>query len=105
MVLIVDRLGLNRWHLAVWVGVSLFYSKIWYIFNTAPMNPTGMASLLSFPLQHFFMNSGPWMSHSMYLVQGSIVLVTIILLYGGVASRRRQLGSTRISGSIVHQKL
>lgn len=80
MVWIVDGWRLNRWQLAVWVLLSLLYSKVWYTFNTGPMNPTGMASLLSFPLQHFFMNSGPWMSHSMYLVQGGVVLATLVAL-------------------------
>ena len=80
MVCIVDRLGLQRWDMVAWIALSLFYSKIWFIFNTAPMAPSGMASLLSFPLQNFFMNSGPWMSHSMYIVQGSIILVTLVLL-------------------------
>ena len=80
MVWIVDGWRLNRWHLAVWVLLSLLYSKVWYTFNTGPMNPTDTASLLSFPLQHFFMNSGPWMSHSMYLVQGTVVLATLVAL-------------------------
>ena len=81
MVAIMDRALLPRWGLAFWVVLSIFYSKVWYIFNTGPMRSDGsMASFQKFPIQHFFMNSGPWMSHSMYLAQGSVVLATLIVL-------------------------
>jgi hypothetical protein len=97
MVWIVDGWRLNRWQLAFWVLLSLLYSKVWYTFNTGPMNPTGMASLLSFPLQHFFMNSGPWMSHSMYLVQGAVVLATLVALLIMVKVRPRPVDENQLS--------
>jgi len=82
LVCILDRAGLKYRSLVVWTLLCLFYSKVWYTFNTAPQVDDGtMASLLNFPLQHYFMSSGPWMSRQMYLIQGSIVLVTAILLW------------------------
>lgn len=82
LVTMLDRSVLHRWTLTWWILLSIFYSKIWYTFNTAPMIPDGtMAVFQTFPLQHFFMNSGPWMSKPMYLVQGGVVLVTAITLY------------------------
>lgn len=82
LVLIMDRAGVKFRSLPVWLLLCLFYSKMWYTFNTAPqVDDETMASLLNFPLQHYFMSSGPWMSHQMYMVQGSIVLVTGILLW------------------------
>jgi hypothetical protein len=82
LVRLLDRAGLTYRSLACWAVLCLCYSKVWYVFNTAPqVDDETMASLLRFPLQHYFMNSGPWMSHQMYLVQGGIVLLTGLLLY------------------------
>jgi hypothetical protein len=79
---LLDRSFLRNQSFTFWVLLSLLYSKVWYTFNTAPQVDDGtMDILLRFPLQHYFTNSGPWMSHQMYLIQGSIVLVTAILLY------------------------
>jgi len=91
LVKVLDEEWLSRWSLSTWLLLSLFYSKVWYTFNTSPMNPDGtMAVFQTFPLQHFFMNSGPWMSHSMYLVQGSVVLVTGAVLFSlGVSGKMR----------------
>jgi hypothetical protein len=50
--------------------------------NTAPqVDDDTMEVLLRFPLQHYFMNSGPWMSRQMYLLHGAAALITILLLY------------------------
>lgn len=88
LVAMLDRSVLHRWNLTWWILLSIFYSKIWYTFNTAPMTPDGtMAVFQTFPLQHFFMNSGPWMSKPMYFAQGGVVLVTAILLYFLVARK------------------
>lgn len=82
LVRLLDRYGLSYRSLPFWALLCLGYSKVWYVFNTAPQIYDGtMASLLRFPLQHYFMNTGPWMSHEMYLVQGGVVLATAILLY------------------------
>lgn len=81
LVKMLDRSWLQHWNFALWLLLSLSFSKIWYTFNTSPMNPDGtMAVFHTFPLQHLFMNTGPWMSHAMYVVQGLIVLATLILI-------------------------
>jgi hypothetical protein len=86
LIMVLDREWLPRWSFPLWLLLSVFYSKVWYTFNTSPMNPDGtMARFHTFPLQHFFMNSGPWMSHAMFIVQGSVVFLTIIVLYWSVA--------------------
>ena len=82
LVRLLDRSFLKSQSFTFWLLLSLLYSKVWYTFNTAPQVDDGtMDILLHFPLQHYFTNSGPWMSHQMYLIQGSIVLVTAVLLY------------------------
>lgn len=82
LVRLLDRYSLRARDVALWSVLCLVYSKVWYVMNTAPqIDDNTMAVLLRFPLQHYFMNSGPWMSHQMYLVQASAVLVTAVLLY------------------------
>ena len=90
LVRLLDRSFLKHQSFTFWVLLSLLYSKVWYTFNTAPQVDDGtMDILLRFPLQHYFTNSGPWMSPQMYLIQGSIVLVTAILLYCFVVRKAR----------------
>jgi hypothetical protein len=75
-----SRRGVGK--VLLWTLLCLIFSKVWYTFNTAPQVYDGtMNSLLDFPLQHFFMNSGPWMSHGMYLLQGAVVLGSAAILY------------------------
>lgn len=82
LVRLLDRSFLKYQRFAFWLLLSLLYSKVWYTFNTAPQVDDGtMEILLRFPLQHYFTNSGPWMSPRMYLIQGAVVLMTAILLY------------------------
>lgn len=82
LVKLLDGSFLRRQSLLLWVLLSLFYSKVWYVMNTGPQVDDGtMEVLLRFPLQHVFMNVGPWMSKQMYLVQGGVVLLTAGLLY------------------------
>lgn len=93
LVRLLDRSFLKKQSFIFWILLSLLYSKVWYTFNTAPQVDDGTIDiLLRFPLQHYFTNSGPWMSPQMYLIQGSIVLVTAILLYFIVI--RRTAGAT-----------
>ena len=80
---LVDRAGWSDRQYALWAALSLLFSKVWYTFNTAPQVYTDRQSLLSFPLQHFFMNSAPWMSNAMYLLQGSAVALTAVIVYLG----------------------
>lgn len=91
-----DRAGLGRRALAGWALLSLVYSKVWYTFNTGPQVYDGIESLLRFPLQHYFANSGSWMSTRMYYIQGAAVALTAVLLYaayrrGGARGRAGRL--------------
>jgi hypothetical protein len=88
LVRLLDRSFLEKQSFGFWILLSLLYSKVWYTFNTAPQLDDGtIGILLRFPLQHYFTNSGPWMAPQMYLIQGSCVLVTAILLYFVVIRR------------------
>ena len=80
----------------VWAALCLAGSKVWYTFNTAPQVDDGtLEALLSFPLQHYFANSGSWMTTRMYFIQGGAALAAAVLLY--VVSVRRAAGA--VSGS------
>ncbi len=82
LIRVLDRLRLHPYEYMAFTLLSLFYSKVWYKMNTAPMAFTyDRRELLEFPLQHLFMNSGPWMSEAMYRVQGAVVAATALLLY------------------------
>lgn len=68
------------WRTSDYVGfglLSLAFSKVWLVINTEPFGP----SSLQFPNQKLQMNHGPWMSNSMYLVQGACVIACAIVFY------------------------
>jgi hypothetical protein len=68
--------------LAAWALLCLVGSRVWYTMNTGPQVYDGTReSLLAFPLQHYFMNYGPWMSAEMYRVQGVVVLLAFLAVY------------------------
>lgn len=73
----VESLRWNASRYWLMAGLSLLFSKIWLPINTRPLE----GSPLDFPLQRYFMNHGPWMSNQMYLIQGSIVLLTAVVFY------------------------
>lgn len=73
-----------RWsHYAGWAFLCVAYSKVWYVIHAGQQSLAGEASLYRFPLQGLFMNSGPWMSRTMYYVQGAAVLLTGVIIYIG----------------------
>lgn len=53
--------------------LAVLMSKIWLKIGDVS------GDLRQFPMQFYFMTQGPWMSHAMYIVQGSLVL---FLTYG-----------------------
>ena len=57
--------------------LAVLMSKIWFTINTGPF--TGR--LREFPDQGFFMTHGPWISPTMYAVQGGLLLAIGIVLY------------------------
>ncbi len=60
--------------------LALVYSKVWLHINSAGPNYDS-GSELAWPQQLFFMSAGPWMSNTMYVVQGAIVLATGVALF------------------------
>jgi hypothetical protein len=59
------------------VAFGLLFSKFWLPMNGGPYTDR----LFEFPDQLMFMTHGPWISHSMYVVQGAAILATAIVLY------------------------
>jgi hypothetical protein len=93
LVLAMQRRSLSRRVVVALTVLAVACSKVWYIMNTAPQIYDGtMACLLRFPLQHMFMNSGPWMSREMYIVQGLIVVAIGAALYWFVVREDRVSG-------------
>ncbi len=65
--------------------VSLLYSKVWMLMNIGDVPPD---NVLVFPWQRYFMNCGPWISNTMYVVQGVIVVVTTVVLWVWIKRKR-----------------
>jgi len=65
------------WLLAPFVLAALVVSKVWLVINPFPVANTP-ADLLLFPAQGFFLSHGPWMSDSMYLLQGATGLLLLL---------------------------
>jgi hypothetical protein len=103
LVKVLDEPVLQRQNILVWLTLCLAYSKVWYRFNTGPQVFDGtMGSLQRFPLQHYFMNSGPWMSRPMYLVHAVAVIITGLLAYFLVfkgSERQESVPSPRIDSN------
>jgi hypothetical protein len=64
-------------HLCFLAVLSLIYSKVWLWINVAPF--TG--DLQRYPDQYYAMNTGWAMNNPMYIAQGSMVLLTVVVLY------------------------
>ena len=54
---------------------------------------------IDFPWQRYFMNQGPWMSRSMYLVQGGALLVAGLVLFAGLRASGPPAASARGDGA------
>jgi hypothetical protein len=59
------------------VGLCLLFSKFWLPMNGGPYTDRQF----EFPDQLMFMTHGPWISHSMYAVQGAVILLTAFVLH------------------------
>ena len=71
-------------------GLALLGSKVWLTINCAPF--TG--DLWALPDQYLFMSHGPWISDTMYLVQGAAAAGAAALLYA-VCIRPAAAGESR----------
>ncbi len=58
-------------------GLGVLFSKCWLPMNGGPYTDRQF----EFPDQLMFMTHGPWISHSMYAVQGAAILATAAVLY------------------------
>ena len=77
-----DRRGLTWRAVALWAALGVASSKVWYVFRIpADADDGTMEALLRFPLQHYFMSSGPWMSREMYFAQGAAVLLGAVVVF------------------------
>lgn len=63
------------WRLVLLAGVSILWSKAWY-----QLSPDIGSLPAAFPAQSYFMNHGPWMSGWSYVLQGTGVLVSTVVL-------------------------
>jgi hypothetical protein len=50
-------------------------------------------NLLEFPAQYLFMNIGPWMNNTMYLIQGGAVVIAGLLLFAMMKKFGRETDS------------
>ncbi len=68
---------LPRLKVELFAALCFLYSKIWFPINVVKLH----GSPRHWPLQRFFMNHGPWMNLTMYIVQGAFVLLTFMYIY------------------------
>jgi hypothetical protein len=87
--LLVQKLALPARFLWILGALALVYSKVWMRMNLPAYDDNWQHQ--RFPSQNLFMNIGPWMNKSMYLLQGVIVLVTAVLLYTYLNNTKRKL--------------
>jgi hypothetical protein len=86
--LLVQKLALPARFLWLLGALALVYSKVWMRMNYPAYDDIWQHQ--RFPSQNLYMNLGPWMNHSMYLLQGAIVLVTAALLYTYLCNMKRK---------------
>ncbi len=72
-----DDLGWMPGQYGLIAGLCLLFSKCWLTINVAPFT----YRLHEFPDQLLFMTYGPWISDTMYAVQGVVVLAAGYVLY------------------------
>lgn len=76
--LMMDKMALKPWAVALISLTSVVCSKIWLTMNFTGMQEQAAniqnGSFSAFPLQWYFMNHGPWMSMTAFLLQGVIAL-------------------------------
>lgn len=79
---VLDRFGITAGQFGILTALTLIWSKVWFKMNTGPQIDDGtMDALLRGPLQRYFMHSGPWMSHEMYLIHAAGAAATAVVIY------------------------
>jgi len=74
----IDGKKINKYFIFAFVALSLLFSKIWFSINPIPADP---GNLWEFPMQKYFMNSGPWIANQPYAIHGIAVLCVFILIF------------------------
>lgn len=80
VLVVVQSVAGLRWravHYGLFAGISLVCSKVWLDIAAMP-DPYNFEE---FPTQLLFMNLGPWMSWSMYFLQGGCAAAVVALFY------------------------
>ena len=80
--------------------LSLFFSKCWLTINVGPM----VGNAFAWPDQRFMMSFGPYMSDEMYLLQGTIVLISAAAIYVVCFRPRSTQGNVGISDDLERPK-
>ena len=87
-----QRASMQRRLLPIVVIGSIVSSKIWYGITVEQMRGLdAFTGLIEFPWQRYFMHFGPWISPSMYLVQGGVALVFMLVILWLVAAGPREV--------------
>lgn len=88
----IEKMEFSTRYLVLFVSLSILYSKIWYRMGNVPYS----GGFLEFPYQRYFMAQGPYISDTMYYLQGIITVVAITVLYacGRACSYRATSGAT-----------
>jgi hypothetical protein len=73
----IDRCGLRSSICWIFGGTALLFSKVWFGINSASKSLTP----LGIGFQSYFMNHGCYMTLYSYVLQGSVILVTVVLFY------------------------
>lgn len=83
-----NRRGISWKFTYFFVIISLIISRFWVVINyvTWPSSTViakgfSKGILLKFPMQMLFMNSGPWLSDSMYWIFLAVVILTAICIF------------------------
>jgi hypothetical protein len=79
--LAINNINIKSQHLISFFCLSLLYSKFWFKLNISEFHDDVPGGFQQFPDQTYFMSLGPWMSYDMYLLQGTLVLLTGVLIF------------------------
>jgi len=71
-----DRRGIGWREAAIVCVAQVACSKVWYPIESEPMK----GFYIEFPWQRYFMSQGPFMSRSMYLLQGAVLTLVGVAL-------------------------
>jgi hypothetical protein len=85
LIKVVDEYRWGLLQLGTVSAASVLLSKVWFRINTGEFH----GRLHEFPDQAFYMAHGPWISPTMYAVQGALFVALAVLLYAVCFTRKR----------------